>query len=182
MSRIGNKPITIPPGVQVTAAGSNVVVRGQKGELKVLVPQGISAAIKVRAIAISRKNDQPALRALHGLVRALVANAVNGVSQGFEKRLDLKGVGFRAEVQTNQLILHVGFSHPVAMEIPQDITLTVEKNQIIVSGIDRQRVGQIAATIRAVRPPEPYKGKGIRYADEVVKLKPGKQAAKTQGA
>lgn len=178
MSKIGKQPIQIPDAVNVMVKDSIVTVKGPKGELTVNLPRPISLEILKSQAVLKRKNDDPKNRALHGLTRALIANAVAGVTGGFNKGLELKGIGFRAEIQNDKLVLNVGFSHPVEIAIPQDLTLKQEKNQIQISGIDKQKVGQFAATIRAIRPPEPYKGKGIRYVDEIIKLKPGKQVTK----
>lgn len=182
MSRIGNKIITIPDGVDVSVEKDAIKIRGQQGELSIKTLKDVSVSIEDKVLTVSRKNDQPVTRGFHGLIRALIQNAILGVTQGFTKRLELKGVGYRAEVQGNDLVLNLGFSHPVNVPIPESLKVTVEKNQIVISGIDKQAVGQFAASVRAIRPPEPYKGKGIRYIDEVIKLKPGKQAAKAGGS
>lgn len=181
MSRIGNKAIMIPDGIQITVEKNTVKIKGPQGELSVAILPAIDVSVADKTLTVARKNDGPKTRGFHGLIRALIANAITGVTQGFIKRLELKGVGYRAEVQGSNLVLNLGFSHPVNVAIPEDLKIVVEKNQIIIAGIDKQAVGQFAAAIRAIRPPEPYKGKGIRYVDEVVKLKPGKQAAKVGG-
>lgn len=182
MSRIGVKPISLPDGVSIETNSGSATIKGPKGQLEVAIPKGIQLEENNSQITIKRKDDHIQTKAFHGLVRALIYNAVLGVTEGFSKRLELKGIGYRAQVEQNKLVLSVGFSHPVEIIVPEDLMVSVEKNQIVVSGIDKQKVGQFAAQIRSVRPPEPYKGKGIRYFDEVIKLKPGKQAVKAVGA
>ncbi|MGC8786264.1 MAG: 50S ribosomal protein L6 [Anaerolineae bacterium] len=176
MSRIGRLPISLPEGVQVTIQGHSVTVKGPKGELSRGFDPRINIELQDGKLVVTRANDQPKVRALHGLTRALLANMVEGVSTGFRKSLEIVGVGYRAEVQGRDLVLQVGFSHPVRYTPPQGITLTVEQgNRIIhVDGIDKELVGEVAAQIRAVRKPEPYKGKGIRYLGEYVRQKAGK--------
>lgn len=178
MSRIGNKAITIPDGVTITINDKQIVVKGSLGELQVELLTPIKVTRKDQTLIVQRSNDEPKTRGFHGLTRALIANAITGVTQGFNKRLDLKGVGYKAEVQGNNLVLNVGFSHPVNIGIPDGIKVAMEKATIVIHGINKQQVGQFAASVRTIRPPEPYKGKGIRYSDEIIKLKPGKQAAK----
>jgi len=176
MSRIGNKRVRLPDKVKVscTEAGS-VTVEGPKGKLEWLLPGQIKLRIEGNEVALSRENDSRRVKALHGLSRSLINNMVTGVSQGFQKALEIQGVGFRAQVQGNKLNLSLGFSHPVVFEIPDGVKVTVQENtKLSVEGIDRQRVGQVAADIRAYYPPEPYKGKGVRYADEQVLRKEGK--------
>jgi large subunit ribosomal protein L6 len=179
MSRIGKRPITIPNKVTVTIDGQKVTVKGPKGELSRVLP---AEAIVVQAgetIVITRRDESRAARERHGLCRTLVANMVDGVSQGFQRRLEIQGVGYRAQVQGKNLNMNMGFSHPVVIEPPDGIQFTVENNvNVLVSGIDKEVVGNTAAKIRAVRPPEPYKGKGIRYAGEAVRRKVGKSGAK----
>jgi large subunit ribosomal protein L6 len=179
MSRIGKRPIPLPDKVKVTIEGSQVTVKGPKGELsRVLTPQ-VSVAQESDTLTVSRVNESRLARQRHGLSRTLVANMVEGVSQGFVKRLELVGVGYRAQVQGKNLILNVGYSNPVTIEPPEGIQVAVENNtNVIVSGIDKEVVGNIAARIRAVRPPEPYKGKGIRYSGEFVRRKVGKAGKK----
>jgi len=175
MSRVGRKPVPIPTGVQVQVEGQRVTVRGPKGELSWEVDPAIEVRVEDGRVVVRRSGDQPRLRALHGLTRAIINNMVIGVSQGFEKRLELVGVGYRAQMQGRKLVLSVGYSHPVEIEPPPDVEIQVEgTTQIVVRGIDKQKVGQVAADIRAVRPPEPYKGKGILYAGEVIRRKAGK--------
>ena len=175
MSRIGRLIIEIPQGVTCELQDRKVKVHGPKGELFVDVQRGIVVKIENSIITVSRKNEEKQTKAFHGLVRSLLANAVEGVTKGFEKKLELVGTGYRAALQGNMLVLSVGFSHQVEILQPQGIQFALEgNNKITVSGIDSHEVGQIAANIRKVRPPEPYKGKGIRYEGEVVRRKAGK--------
>ena len=176
VSRIGRMPVEIPEGVQVTINGSDVQVKGPKGELAQSFRSEVNIAEENGAIVVTRPSDQPFVRALHGLTRALINNMVVGVSQGFEKVLQVEGVGYRPELEGTTLILHLGFSHPVEVTPPDGIEFDVDTRarMIKVKGIDKQLVGQVAADIRKIRPPEPYKGKGIRYLGEYVRRKPGK--------
>lgn len=175
MSRIGRKPIEKPEGVQVTLQGSAVSVQGPKGTLAMEIPSGIQVEVEDNRVMVSRESDEKKHRALHGLTRALLANMVEGVTKGFEKRLDLVGVGYRAQLQGKKLVLSVGYSHPVEVDPPQGIEIEVPApTKIVVKGIDKQQVGEVAARIRAIRKPEPYKGKGIKYETEVVRRKAGK--------
>ena len=178
MSRIGKKPIPIPSGVEVTISGNHVAVKGPKGTLEIDAPETITVAQEGAELLVSRPDDQRANRALHGLVRSLVANMVTGVSQGFTRDLEIVGVGYRAIAQgPTKIEVQVGYSHPVYVEAPEGVTFDVPApTRITVSGIDKQVVGQVAADIRKIRKPEPYKGKGIRYADERVLRKAGKSA------
>ncbi len=177
MSRIGRAPIPIPEGVTVDLAGQNVVVTGPKGELRHTVVEPIRIAEQDGQLVVTRPTDRGPHRALHGLSRSLVANMVEGVSQGFARNLEIQGVGYRAQLKGQALELAVGFSHPVTIEPPEGITFEVPSpTAVVVRGIDKQAVGEIAAQIRAVRPPEPYKGKGIRYEGEAVRRKVGKRA------
>ncbi|MBI4571175.1 MAG: 50S ribosomal protein L6 [Chloroflexi bacterium] len=179
MSRIGRLPITIPSSVQVKVEGSSVSVKGPKGELYREVHPDISVQLDGGSLKVSRPSDQPRHRALHGLTRALLANMVAGVELGFSKTLELQGVGYRVQQMGKNIQLAVGYSHPVDVPAPDGITLEVEgNNRIHVRGIDKELVGQLAAEIRGIRPPEPYKGKGIRYEGEHVRRKAGK-AGKT---
>ena len=179
MSRIGKNPIPIPSGVTVKIDGNTSVVKGPKGEHKQHIPDGLTFDEKDGQLTVSRPNDTKSIRAKHGLVRALIANQVLGVTDGFEKKLEIIGVGYRAAVKGKVLDLQLQFSHPVNYAIPADITITCTDNtHITVAGIDKQRVGQVAAEIRAYRKPEPYKGKGIRYVGEYVVRKAGKAAGK----
>lgn len=179
MSRIGKRPISIPPKVTVTIEGQHVAVKGPKGELSRVLPGEVVVEQDGEALKVARRDESRAARQRHGLCRTLVSNMVEGVSQGFQRRLEIQGVGYRAQVQGRNLILNVGYSNPVQIEPPEGIQLAVENNtNVIVSGIDKEIVGNIAARIRAVRPPEPYKGKGIRYAGEFVRRKAGKAGKK----
>jgi large subunit ribosomal protein L6 len=184
MSRIGKQPIEIPEKVEVKIDGNIVVAKGPKGELRRQLPKGIGAKIEEDNILISPKfkkdETDRKVMALWGLSRALVANLVKGVKDGYEKKLEIEGVGYRVAVQGNKLVLNIGFSHPVEIEAPQGIEFKVEKNVIVVSGIDKELVGQTAADVRSRRKPEPYKGKGIRYQGEVIKIKAGKKAVSTE--
>lgn len=175
MSRIGKMPIDVPSGVDVKFDGSTVVVKGSKGELVREFTDRVEFGLAEGVITLTRDSDSPQSRALHGLSRALLANMVEGVSNGFSKELEIQGVGYRAALKGKDIELLVGFSHPVNVEAPDGITFDVpEPTKIIVTGIDKEMVGQVAANIRKVRPPEPYKGKGIRYSGEHVRRKAGK--------
>jgi large subunit ribosomal protein L6 len=177
MSRIGKRPIEVPAGVTVSIDPGRVMVNGPLGTLQQQVPQRMKIEHENGAVTVTRPTERGDDRALHGLTRTLVANMVEGVTKGFEKRLELQGVGYRAAMQGTDLRLDVGFSHPVVMKAPQGITFEVPTpTEIVVKGIDKQQVGQIAAEVRKVRPPEPYKGKGIRYRGEYVRRKVGKRA------
>jgi large subunit ribosomal protein L6 len=177
MSRIGKRPIEVPAGVTVTVDPGRVTVHGPKGELRQVVPQRISIAQEDGTITVTRPTERGDDRALHGLTRTLVANMVEGVTKGFEKRLEIQGVGYRAAMSGSNLELQVGYSHPVRITPRQGIEFEVPApTQVVVRGIDKQLVGQTAAEIRKVRPPEPYKGKGIRYEGEFVRRKVGKRA------
>lgn len=175
MSRIGRKPITVPAGVEVTIDGSTVTAKGPKGTLTGTFNKNITITKDGDVINVTRPNDEKENRALHGLTRTLVANMVEGVHTGYSKTLEIVGIGYRATMQGKDLVLSVGYSHTVTMSAPEGITITVPSaNQVVVSGADKQMVGQFASEIRGVRPPEPYKGKGIKYADEHVRRKEGK--------
>jgi large subunit ribosomal protein L6 len=177
MSRIGKKPITIPGGVQVTLKDTLVAVKGPKGELKKAVPEGVSVKVEKTAVNVARAGDEPAIRARHGLVRALINNMIEGVTKGFERKLEINGVGYKAEVAGDKLNLSLGFSHPIAYPLPKGISAKVEKNLLTLAGIDRELLGQTAAKVRSFRPPEPYKGKGVKYLEETIKRKVGKTGA-----
>ena len=178
MSRVGKEPITIPSGVTVSQTGQHVAVKGPKGQLEWSLPPVISISVEGSQAVLKRANEEPASSALHGLSRTLVANMVQGVSAGFARELEITGVGFRAAVQGQTLIMNLGFSHPVNFPLPKGITAETPKpTQIVIKGIDKQLVGQVAADIRRVFPPEPYKGKGIKYAGEVIRREAGKAAA-----
>lgn len=175
MSRVGKNPIALPKGVEVDVAGHAVTVKGPKGSLERVFDEKISVAVDDGTVTLDRADEERTTKALHGLSRALLMNMVVGVSDGYRKELQAVGVGYRANLQGSRLQLQVGFSHPVFVDAPEGITFEVpEPTRIIVSGIDKQQVGQVAADIRRVRPPEPYKGKGIRYVDEHVRRKAGK--------
>ncbi|MCJ7660023.1 MAG: 50S ribosomal protein L6 [Anaerolineales bacterium] len=176
MSRVGQMPITVPTGVDVTIKGSHVRVKGPKGQMEHIFPAAMEISLKDGIVSIQRSSDERTHRALHGMTRALINNMVTGVSTGFEKVLEINGVGYRAEMAGNNLVLHVGYSHPVEIEPPEGISFELDNRtrQIKVMGYDKQSVGHIAANIRKVRPPEPYKGKGIKYLDERIRRKAGK--------
>ncbi len=175
MSRVGKRPIDVPSGVSVTQDDRNVQVKGPKGTLNQRIPQGISLEIGDGRVQVNRADDKKDTRALHGLSRALLANMVHGVVQPWFKELEIQGVGYRAEVAGKQLKLALGFSHPVVMAIPEGLSVSVDRTVMVrIEGIDRQQVGQFAADVRAIRPPEPYKGKGVRYLNERVRRKVGK--------
>jgi len=176
MSRIGNKPVSLPAKVKVNLSPDrSVQVEGPKGKLSWRLPAGIAGKVEGETLTLERQSETRQVRALHGLARALLNNMVTGVSTGFTRNLEIQGVGFKAAVQGQKLSLSLGFSHPVVFEIPNEIKVTVTDNtKLLVEGIDRQLVGQVAANIRAYYPPEPYKGKGVRYSDEQVRRKEGK--------
>jgi large subunit ribosomal protein L6 len=175
MSRVGNKPVELPDGVDVEIQGNAVTVKGSKGELNRSFNERIGFDIDNGFVSVTRPDDSRESRALHGLSRALLANMVTGVSDGYRKELEIQGVGYRAALKGKDIELLVGFSHPVTVQAPEGISLEVpEPTRIVVSGIDKEQVGQVAANIRKVRPPEPYKGKGIRYVGEYVRRKAGK--------
>ena len=180
MSRIGRAPIAIPSGVDVHVGNGVVRVKGPRGQLLVDLLPGISAAVEEGVVNVRRENDERTNRSNHGLCRALLANAVTGVSTGWTKELELIGIGYRLEKQGSTVVFSLGYSHPIRFPEPEGISIDVDPKaaRVVVTGIDRQRVGQVAAEIRALRPPEPYKGKGIRYVGERVKRKAGKQGAK----
>ena len=180
MSRIGRLPVAIPAGVEVSVAAGNVVtVKGPKGTLERALPTEMEIKVEDGHVVVTRPNDLKKMKALHGLTRSLIHNMVIGVSEGYTKELEVNGVGYRAQKQGKKLVLSLGYSHPVEMEDPEGIEVTVEgQNLIIVSGIDKEKVGQYAAEIREKRAPEPYKGKGIKYQDEVIRRKVGKTGKK----
>ena len=180
MSRIGRTPVTIPAGVTVTSADGNVVtVKGPKGTLTETFSPILTIEQADGVLTVKRPNDLKESRSLHGLTRSLLHNMVVGVTEGFKKELEINGIGYRAAKQGKQVVLNVGFSHQVFVDEIEGITLDVpQPNQIVVSGCDKQKVGQFAAEVRAIRPPEPYKGKGIKYVDEVIRRKEGKTGAK----
>lgn len=176
MSKVGKKPILIPQGVEININGDFILVKGPKGELGRTIHPDIEVKVQGQEIIVSPKKETKESNALWGLFRALIANMVEGVSKGFEKGLEFEGVGFKAQVKDNDLELNLGFSHPVLFKGKEGITFKVEKNQILVSGIDKELVGLVASQIRKIKPPEPYKGKGIRYKGEIIKRKAGKKA------
>jgi large subunit ribosomal protein L6 len=177
MSRIGRAPIAVPSGVDVALTGNNVVVKGPKGELSLDIHPSMKISLDEGVMTVTRPDDTGPNRSLHGLTRTLVANMVTGVTTGFEKKLEIQGVGYRASKKGSDLEILVGYSHPVVVPPPENIEFEVPvPTQIVVKGIDKQRVGQVAAEIRSIRKPEPYKGKGIRYEGEVVRRKVGKRA------
>jgi large subunit ribosomal protein L6 len=178
MSRVGRKVIAVPTGVKVSVSEASLEVQGPKGKLTTPVPPGIKFALSGQELSCQRASDARQLRAFHGLARALAQNAVKGVTEGFTKDLDIVGVGYRAQVEGNKVVFALGYSHPVEDQVPEGIKVAVEKQtHIQVSGIDRQKVGQVAAEIRKLRKPDPYKQKGIRYVGEVLKKKAGKAGA-----
>ena len=180
MSRIGKLPVPVPDGVDVKIDGLTVTVKGPKGELERTMPEGVDLALDdEQGVVVTRQGDERMHRSRHGLVRSLIANMVEGVTKGYEKKLELVGVGYRAQQRGSDLEIQVGFSHPVVVEAPEGITLQApQATQIIVSGIDKVLVGQTAANIRDIRPPEPYKGKGIKYEGERIRRKAGKAAGR----
>jgi len=177
MSKIAKKPVVLKEGVNVNISGNNVKVNGPKGELSFAIPEGIKAEVKDGKIIVSQaKKNDVGTNALFGLTRAMLNNLVKGVTEGFEKKLELSGVGYRAQASGNTLTLSVGFSHPVVIKADPAITFTVEENVITISGTNKAMIGDMAAKVRAIRPPEPYKGKGIKYAGERIRRKAGKAA------
>jgi large subunit ribosomal protein L6 len=179
MSRVGKKPIPLPKGVEVSQQNDEIVVKGPKGSLKTKLIEGLSMKIEDGSVVFDRANEERQTRAFHGLMRALVANNVAGVSEGFRRDLDIIGVGYRGEVKGREVVFQLGYSHPIHFKIPEGIDITVDKGgKVSITGIDRQKVGQTAAEIRSLRLPDPYKGKGIKYHDEVIRRKAGKAAGK----
>ena len=176
MSRVGRMPVAIPAGVQVEITGSQVRVKGPKGELTRTFSPSISISMQENQIVVGRSSDAPEQRALHGTTRAIINNMVNGVNAGFERVLEIEGVGYRAEISGKNLVLNMGFSHPVEIKPPEGITFDVDQKtrRIFVRGYDKEMVGQVATDIRNIRPPEPYHGKGLRFLGERVRRKPGK--------
>lgn len=179
MSRIGNNPITVPSEVKVTLDGQKITVTGPKGTLEREIHRNITVTLNDNVITITRPNDEPENRSLHGLTRSLINNMVQGVKEEFKRELQINGVGYRVQKQGNKIVMNLGYSHPVEMEEPQGITFDVANaNSIVVRGIDKELVGQTAAVIRTKRPPEVYRGKGIKYAEEVIRRKEGKAGKK----
>jgi len=180
MSRVGKKPIEIPKGVEVKVEGNKVIGKGPKGELSQRILPEMKVELREEKIFVLPQMETKKTKALWGLTRALIANLISGVTEGYEKKLEIEGLGYRASIEGEDLILQVGFTHPVKIKTPEGIKFSLEKNIITVAGIDKELVGQIAAKIRKVRKPEPYKGKGIRYQGEVIRRKAGKKAATTE--
>lgn len=179
MSRVGKKEIALPKGVEVRQEGERAVVKGPKGSLETPLAPGISMKVEDNVVRLERKDEERKTRAFHGLSRALLANSVLGVSEGFKRELDIVGVGYRAEVKGQAVVFQLGYSHPINFAIPEGITIEVDKGgHVVVSGIDKQKVGQVAAEIRSLRKPDPYKAKGIKYSDEIIRRKAGKAAGK----
>ena len=179
MSRIGRAPVTIPKGVTITQEGSSIRVKGPKGELARTLPAEMKVAVEGETLTVERPSDEPRHRSLHGLTRSLVANMVEGVTKGFTKQLEIKGVGYKAETRPYGLQMSLGFSHPVEVRAPKGVKLTATSpTAVTVEGPDKEVVGQVAAEIRKLRPPEPYKGKGITYAGEQIRRKAGKAGGK----
>ena len=175
MSRIGRKPVALPSGVTVTVGDTEVKVKGPKGEVSRKIVPGISFTEENNTVTVHRNSENPKIRAYHGLMRALLANMVTGVSKGFTKGLEIQGVGYKAEIKGKTLVMNLGFSHPIEYPFPDGITISVEKGtRLLVAGVDKETVGQVAAELRGKRPPDSYKGKGVRYAGEYVRLKAGK--------
>jgi large subunit ribosomal protein L6 len=179
MSRIGVKPVVVPKGVQVASVGGLLSVKGPKGNLDVKVADGVTFDLKDGVIQVNRATDTPRHRANHGLMRALLANMVTGVTKGFEKKLEIIGVGYKADVRGKSLLLNLGYSHPITYPFPEGISIAVEAGtKVTVKGYDKVRVGQVAAELRDMRPPDSYKGKGVRYSGENIRLKAGKSGQK----
>jgi large subunit ribosomal protein L6 len=179
MSRIGVKPVAVPSGVDVKFDSGTLNVKGPKGQLGVKIANGISFELADGNCRVSRTGDSPTLRANHGLMRALLANMVTGVTQGFEKKLEITGVGYKADVRGSSIVLNLGYSHPITYPFPDGIQIAVDSGtKLTVKGIDKEKVGQVAAEIRSMRPPDSYKGKGVRYAGEYIRLKAGKSGQK----
>jgi large subunit ribosomal protein L6 len=179
MSRIGREPISVPAGTQVEIKDGIVSAKGPKGSMSQKILDGMSVSLEDGVLTVARSNDSGPQRSIHGLQRALISNAVSGVTTGFTKQLEVIGVGYRAEVQGEEVHFSLGYSHPVIFPIPQGISVEIDKqNRITVGGCDRQQVGQVAAEIRGLRRPDPYKGKGIKYSDEVIRRKVGKAGSK----
>ncbi len=179
MSRVGRKPVSVPKGVTITQSGQQLKIKGPKGELSDQFHPNIKIEVKDGQVLVSRPNDEKQNKALHGLTRALIQNMIRGVTTEYSKTLDIVGVGYRAELKGKNVLLNIGYSHPIYIVPPDGVTLqTPTQTQIVVSGIDKQLVGQVAAKIRSIRKPEPYKGKGIKYSDEQIQRKAGKAAGK----
>jgi large subunit ribosomal protein L6 len=182
MSRIGKLPVELPETVKAEISGGTVKISGPKGELERQIPKEVGVVQKEGSLVVELKSKSKFARSLYGTIRAHLANMVKGVTDGWSKELEMVGAGYRAQVDGNKLVLTIGFSHPVEIEAPEGIEFKVEKTKITIEGIDKEKVGEVSAKIRAVRPPEPYKGKGIKYIDEVITRKPGKAAKGEAGA
>jgi large subunit ribosomal protein L6 len=183
VSRIGKLAINIPSGVKVAVEANQIRLEGPKGKLQTAIPAGIKVRVENNALRVEREDDERKIRALHGLTRKLIANMAQGVSQGFSRVLEINGVGYRAEVKGQEIHMTLGYSHPVIFRLPQGVTASVERQIIItLNGADRQLVGEMAAKIRSLRSPEPYKGKGIKYREEVIRRKAGKAVGSASGA
>ena len=178
MSRIGKQPVKIPGGVDVKVSGRNITVKGPKGQLEMEHPIMVSVSVKDGMAVVERDNDRNEARARHGLVRSLLANMVTGVSEGYTRKLEIQGVGYRAAVQGSKVVFSLGYSHPVEFDLPEGVAVEVDKKQTLITltGIDKHKLGQVAANMRKLRPPDAYKGKGVRYEGERIKLKAGKAA------
>ena len=177
MSRIGKKPVPVPKGVTVNIKEGMVAIKGPKGELKRAIPEGVTVKLQGEEVVSARADDSRLNRAKHGMIRALVANMVRGVTQGFTRELEINGVGYKAEVKGKSVTFTLGYSHVIDFPLPQGIEAKVEKNRVSLTGVDRELVGQVAAKVRRLRPPEPYKGKGIKYVEEHIRRKVGKTGA-----
>ncbi len=182
MSRIGRKVLNIPKGVSFTQRDGTYGVKGPKGELTKPLPAGIATKVEGAKLTVTRQDDSPETRAKHGLVRAHLANMVKGVTEGWTRELEINGVGYRAEVSGDTLTMQLGYSHPVVFKLPKTVQAKVDKNRVVLTSFDRDVLGQTAAKVRELRPPEPYKGKGVKYVEEVIKRKAGKAAATGGGA
>ena len=178
MSRIGKLPVPVPAGVTVNLSDDSISAKGPKGDLSVKIPPHVKVSLENNEVLVTRNTDEKNARSMHGLARTLVSNLITGVSQGFSKSLDINGVGYSVEEKKEYLIFNLGYSHAIYYEVPKGITATVAKTKVSVSGADRQLVGSTAAKIRSFRPPEPYKGKGIKYSDEVIRRKEGKSGGR----
>lgn len=176
MSRIGKKPIVIPEGIEVEEKNKGILIKGDKGEFSHVLPREIKVDIKDKEIILSPKKETKKSKALWGLTRALLYNYIEGLTKGFQKKLELVGVGYKASLENDVLVLDVGYSNKIHLDIPEEITVDIQKNVVTISGIDKQKVGEFAAKVRKIRPPEPYKGKGIKYSDEKIRRKEGKKA------
>jgi large subunit ribosomal protein L6 len=182
MSRIGRKPVVIPKGVSLTQKAGQFSVKGPKGEITKHIPEGVTMKLEGDKVTVSRADDSPVNRARHGLVRAHLANMVKGVSEGWQRELEINGVGYRAEVSGDSVTLALGYSHPIIFRLPKSVTAKVERNRLTLTSADKDELGQVSAKLRELRPPEPYKGKGVKYVEEVIKRKVGKAAATGGGA